>query len=90
MSVVDEHRRTAAHRADATTDISQAATVARPLLPQCLIVEAIKPLSNVGEVGAAPLFAITDDVDAGKLLVMDGQANGVVLRLPQQLAFKMP
>src|SRR5215467_1124160 len=44
----------------------------------------------MGVMGRAALLAVAHDVDAGRLLVGEGEARGVVHRLPHRVALEVP
>ncbi len=47
-------------------------------------------LDKGGDEVLARLFAVADDVDAGLFLIVDGQAQGVLLAGGQVIAFQLP
>src|SRR5437870_4090823 len=77
-------------RSDAASDPDGSPAGAdRPCLER-LVVEASHRGGQVGDIVLPTLLAVADDLDAGALLLVDGEPGDVVLRQRQHLAGQTP
>ncbi|CUI28174.1 Uncharacterised protein [Achromobacter xylosoxidans] len=89
LGVFDEDRLLAAHGADDGRHAGVVA-VADPDGFALFEIDAVQVLDEGGDEVLAGLLAVADDVDAGVLLFVQGQAQGVLLAFDQFLVLQLP
>ena len=75
---------------NAAADFCKPAVISRPFLGQLLIVEPIQTRRHIGEIRCASLFAITDNINTGLDLIMNGNTRCVIHRRFEHIAREMP